>query len=120
MGKVTMYGSHCGVVGDYYHAADYEALEAKLNNEAALADARLQAYEIANEEHKKEVRRLCERAESCEAKLAALVEAAELKRNAIVINAEDFMQHLDGRWVAVPEEDFDQLRAAVAAAKGTP
>ena len=66
---------------DYYPAADYEALEAKL---------------------------------------AALVEAAGLKRNAIVINAEDFMQHLDGRWVAVPEEDFDQLRAAVAAAKGTP
>ena len=58
--------------------------------------------------------------EALEAKLARLVAAAELKRNAIVINAEDFIQHLHGRWVAVPEEDFDKLRAAVAAAKGTP
>ena len=31
MGKVTMYGNLCGVVGDYYPAADYEALETKLS-----------------------------------------------------------------------------------------
>jgi hypothetical protein len=63
--------------------------------------------------------------EALEAKLTAasersrvLVEAADFKRNAIITDAEDFKQHLHGKWVAVPEEDFNKLRAALAQVKG--
>jgi len=42
-----------------------------------------------------------------------LVEAARLKRNTLIDDDRGFK----GRWVAVPEEDFDRLHAALAKAK---
>ena len=42
-----------------------------------------------------------------------LVEAASLKRNVIIHDEHGF----EGEWVAVPREDFDLLRAAIADAK---
>jgi hypothetical protein len=45
---------------------------------------------------------------------AALVEAAELKRNVIIHDEYGF----DGKWVAIPNEDFDKLKAALAEMKG--
>ena len=83
---------------------DAKKFKKKINYEGALADARLQAYEIACEEHKKEVRRLCERAESCEAKLAALVEIAETAE----VLLRDQLYH----------RIADKLKAAIEAAKG--
>ena len=49
-----------------------------------------------------------------------LVEAVKvgLKRNHIITDAEDFKQHLQGTWVAIPEQNFDHIRAALAAKEG--
>jgi hypothetical protein len=41
------------------------------------------------------------------ASYAALMKAAELKRNVIIKDADPFK----GRWVAIPEKDFNKLRA---------
>jgi len=43
-----------------------------------------------------------------------LLEAARLKRNAIIHDNPDF----GGAWIAIPREDFDALRAAIARAEG--
>ena len=44
-----------------------------------------------------------------EKKLTALRTAAMLRRNAVIRDDEGF----EGNWLAIPEEDFDALRAAI-------
>ena len=48
---------------------------------------------------------------AAEARLRALVEAARLKRCSVISDEKGFA----GQWVAVPDEDFSALRAALAA-----
>ncbi len=56
------------------------------------------------------------------ARHAALVEAAELKRNVIIRasanNKIQLVTNLVGNWIAIPEEDFNKLKAALAEVKG--
>jgi len=47
--------------------------------------------------------------------LDALLEAARLRRNVLIYDDED-TGRFRGEWVAVPREDFDALRDALAAA----
>jgi len=49
--------------------------------------------------------------------MAPLIEAAKLDRNTIIVGGDKPGQstRFTGRWVAVPEEDFEALRAALKA-----
>ena len=97
--------------GAYVYFEDYEALEAKLETEkdhSKFFGELLQALYG----DKWETLTIHE-AKKHKAKLAALVEAANFKRNAIIRDSSEFI----GNWVAIPEDDFDKLVAAIAAAK---
>ena len=49
--------------------------------------------------------------------LQELLEAAKLKRNVLIYDG--FTPGFEGDWVAVPQEDFDALRAAVTKVEQT-
>jgi len=55
------------------------------------------------------------------ARHAALVEAAKLKRNVIIRasanNKIQIVTNLVGNWIAIPEEDFNKLKAALTEVK---
>jgi hypothetical protein len=53
------------------------------------------------------------RLHAAEARLAEIEKAAAFPRNTMIVEGENDEKRFKGRWVAVPDEDFDALRAAL-------